>query len=400
MSSTATNHATLGATQLRILEILRSERRLSRVELAGHLGLTQAAVTNASRPLLDSGLVREGSRELLARGAPRRLLELVPTAWYALGVQFDLTSTTVLITDYTGTQVASAQFAGTGEAPPATFIAALADNIAYLLGRERIPTSRVLGVGLVTYSPQDRERGVLLTPHPTAEWHGFGLTQALAESLGLPVLLENDATAAAIGEHSVGLVDTPTFGLIYLATGIGGAVMVEGAAYRGRSSNAVEIDHIVVVPGGNRCECGSRGCVGAEAQPMEVASIASERPALAARLSLSGKHADALDDFERVARAAEDGDEEALQLLTSSADLLGMAAVTVCNLFDVDTLVLAGPALRHPGPLYRSRIEAAIQERAAGRALSLPRVLLSADVAGAAPLGGALHVLRSIAPRS
>jgi len=383
---------------MRILDLLRAEKQISRVEIAARSGVTQATVTNVVKTLMDAGVVREGTREQLSRGAPRRMLELVPAAWYAIGVQIDSTTTTVVIADYAGIRVASASLRGPGSLSPAAAIAELVDHVDDLLLSASIPRERILGACLVTYGPQDREAGKLLTPQPTDEWYGFPLATSLSEALGLPVLLENDATAAAIGEQAIGLVPTSTFGLLFMSTGVGGAVVVDGVPYRGRSSNAVEIDHVVVNPGGAVCLCGTRGCVGAEAQPLAVSALAFERPGLAARLDLRGTDDEGLADFERLARAARGGDAEATELLAASADYLGLAVVTMFNLFDIDTLVLTGPAFRTAGPMYRTRIEELVRERAAGRDLSQPQILISADVEQAAPMGGALQVLRTIPP--
>lgn len=389
--------ATESAAAVRALNVLRAEGRLSRVEIAERIGVSQPAVTHAVRTLVERGLAREEGRQLLDRGAPRRLVELVADSWYAVGVQFDLTATTIVLEDYAGNLVSSAHRSGVGETDPHTAAVGLAAKIRDLLDDASVPGERVLGIGLATYGPQDRERGMLVTPVPTPQWRGYPLTSTLGDMLDVPVLLEHDATAAAIGEMATGQVGT-TFGVIYMATGIGGAVIVDGSPYRGRSSNAAEVDHITVVPGGRDCLCGGRGCLGAEASPLAVSVRSAERPLLVARLGL-GQSLDAgVTDFEILARASRDGDLEAAEMLDHSAGLLGSASVTMLNLFDLDTLVLTGPAFRTAGPLYRERVERVVQTRAANRDLSMPRVLLGIDPVLASARGAASNVLRRVLP--
>jgi len=258
-----------------------------------------------------------------------------------------------------------------------------------------VPGDRVLGIGLVTHGPQDRDRGVLLTAQPTPEWLGYPVTDALADRLGLPVLLENDATAAAVGELWVGDEPTGTFGLVYMASGIGGAVIVDGEVYRGRASNAVEIGHVALPRGRTPCVCGRRGCVQAQAGPRAVVRQALDDPRLAARLGLDGGPTRALADFERVARAWQAGDPDAGSLLKRSSRAVGQAAVVLADLFDLDTVVLAGPAFLTAGPLYRRAVARSLERDALSRTLSPPRVLLSTHVGTAAAIGGALHALRT-----
>lgn len=381
----------------RILDLLRTQGTLSRVELAGRTGLTAATITHAVRRLIEGGLVHEvGLDPQQGRGQPRRLLELNAASWCAVGIQIDRTTTTIVVLDFAGGRIAHAGLRGSGGDGPDATIAALADHVTDLLRRNGVPQERVLGVGLVTHGPQDRERGTLLTAQPEPEWLEFPLTDTLSSLLGLPVLLENDATAAAFGEQWAGAVPTDTFGLIYMASGIGGGVVVDGESYRGRASNAVEIGHVALNGGSARCVCGNRGCAQAEAGPRAVVEQVLADAPLAERLGVNGPPDGTLADFERIARAWHRGDRDAAAPLERSARWIGQAAVTLVNLFDLDTVVLAGPAFVTAGPLYREHIAAELELRALSRALSRPEVRLAANVDTAAAIGGALHVLRTI----
>ncbi len=235
---------------------------------------------------------------------------------------------------------------------------------------------------------------MLLTDQPTAAWREYPLTTQLAGALNLPVLLENDATAAAVGALWTEDLDTDTFGLVYMASGIGGAVVVDGAAFRGRASNAVEIGHVPLPGGRAACICGSSGCTQAEAGPASVVDRVLRMPALADRLRLDGHVEATLADFERVARAWRDGDPDAGALLAASAQLVGQAATVLVNLFDVSTVLLAGPAFATTGRLYRDEVAAALESHALSRTLSPPRVKVADQVATVAAVGGALSVLR------
>jgi len=392
MAANAVGRAT---TAGRMLDLLRTQGTLSRVELAERTGLTPATITNTMRRLIDAGLVHEiGRGHQRGRGQPRRLLELDPTAWYAVGVQLDRTTTTIVVLDFAGVRVADASLRGSGGQSPDTTIASLGEHVADLLRRNDIADERVLGAGLVTHGPQDRERGVLLTVQPDPAWLEFPLTATLERRLGIPVLLENDATAAAFGEQWAGAVPTDTFGLVYMGSGIGGGVIVDGESYRGRASNAVEIGHIAL--GQAPCFCGNRGCAQAEAGPRAVVEQALADADLAVRLGIRGEPDETLADFERLARAWRTGDRDAAALLEQSARWIGRAAVTLVNLFDLDTVVLAGPAFATAGPLYRLHVASELRRRALTRALSTPDVRLAANVETAAAIGGALHVLRTM----
>ncbi|WP_112135674.1 ROK family transcriptional regulator [Glycomyces dulcitolivorans] len=381
----------------RVLDLLRTQGVISRVELAERTGLTAATITNTVRPLISDGLVREIGRDPQpGRGQPRRLLQLVPGAWHAVGIQVDRTTTTIVVLDFAGGPVATADLPGTGGRGPETTVAALAGHVEELLDRAGVARERVLGVGLVTHGPQDLERGVLLTAQPGPDWLEYPLTAALAARLELPVLLENDATAAAVGELWAGSPQTDTFGLIYMAAGIGGGVIVDREVYRGRASNAVEIGHVALTGSSRPCVCGGSGCAQAEAAPHAVVARALADTGFADRFAVTGARDGTLDDFDRIARAWRSGDRDAAAMLEQSARWIGRAAVTLVNLFDLDTVVLAGPAFTVAGTLYRDHVAAELERLALSRALVRPKVLVSSNAASAAALGGALHVLRTM----
>lgn len=383
------------ATGALVLDLVRTHGTVSRVELADRSGLTAATITHVVRDLMAEGLVHEVGRVSGGVGSPRRLLELDATAGYAVGVQLDRCASSVVVTDFAGRRVASTGVRGVGRGEPEETLPVLARHIDLLLAGAGIPRDRVLGVGLVTHGPQDRASGAVLTGQPTPAWRDFPLTGTLGALLDLPVLLENDATAAAVGEQWVGALDVDTFGVLYMATGIGGGVIAEAEVYRGRTANPVEIGHIPVDPAGPPCACGSRGCVEVVAGPGAVVAAAHRVEGLAGRLGLDGGPDALLADFQRVARAAVGADPAAGMLVAASADWLGTAAVTLLNLFDLDTLVLAGPAFGVAGPLYVDRVQAAVDAGALARLLRPVRVRLSRDVRVSAAVGGALVVLRS-----
>ncbi|MGN8246546.1 ROK family transcriptional regulator [Cellulomonas soli] len=378
-----------------VLDLIRTAGTISRVELATTSGLTAATITNVVRDLMDEGLVHEVGRARSRGGSPRRLLELDPAAWYAVGVQLDRCTSAVVVTDFAGRRVAATSLRGVGRGTPEATLRTLAEHVDDLLASAAVPRERVLGVGLVTHGPQDRARGVILTPQPTPAWQDFPLTATLSDLLGLPVLLENDATAAAVGEQWVGSLDIDTFGVLYMASGIGGGVVVEAEVYRGRTANPVEIGHVPLDPAGPPCSCGNAGCTESLAGPSAVVARACAVPGLGERLRMSGDEDDVLADFERVARAAARGDRDAQDLLEDSARHLGTAAVTLMNLFDLDTVVLAGPAFATAGPVYVDLAQQAVERGALARLLRPVRVRLSTDVGAAAAVGGALVVLRS-----
>ncbi len=135
-----------------------------------------------------------------------------------------------------------------------------------------------IGVGC----PGPMTRGAtLVSPLNLPQWRDFALRDTLAE-FGLPVVVDNDVKALARGEGWVGAArGCQDYISVVVSTGIGGAVVVGGRVIDGASGNAGHIGHVVVVPDGERCACGARGCVEAEASGSAVARRSGRNAAAA-----------------------------------------------------------------------------------------------------------------------
>ena len=379
-----------------VLDLIRSARTISRVGLAAASGLTPPTISEVVRDLMTDGLVVEAGRGPSTGGKPPTLLQLHPPARYSVGVQLERNTCVIVVVDLAGRQVARTSFRGTAQMPPEQALMLLAAQVNAILDAAAVDRDRVLGVGLVSYGPQDRHAGRLLTPQPTGEWYDYPVAPRLAGILGMPVLLDNDAAAAAIGEYWIGTVDPrSTYGCIYMATGIGGGVVVAGEVYRGSSSNSVEIGHISIDVHGAECPCGNRGCLENYAGPAAVVRQALQTPELADQLALDPAGADFLTEFARIAAAANTGNEQARHLIEQSARYLGCAAVTVTSLFDLDLIVLAGPSFAVAGPIYQTLIQQEVDRRTFARRAHPVRVVPSVSGSDAAAIGGAVLVLQS-----
>ncbi|GAB3231060.1 ROK family transcriptional regulator [Glycomyces halotolerans] len=375
-----------------VLDVIRERTTVSRVELAEATGLTQATMTHAVRKLMALGFVHEVGTVRSGRGTPRRLLELQPEASYQVGIHFDRFSAMGVVLDLAGEVVVRRRMPGAGDRSPSEVVAEFAASVEAMLESASIPRSNVLGVGLATYGPQDRREGVLLTPQPTSAWREYPLAATLAEATGLPVTLENDATAAGLGVRTPREASS-SFAVVFMSGGIGAGVIIDGHPYRGSTSNGLELGHISVDALGPRCGCGNRGCLDAVAGPIALSERARKDPELASRLGLGRGP---LTDFIRIGRAAVGGDADAAALIEVSTHRLSIATTTLVNLFDLGRVVLAGNAFDDFGTVYRTALQEALDESVFMRHVHSVQVELAENAAQAAAVGGALVVLRNL----
>jgi len=382
-----------------ILDLIRAAGTISRVELTRATGLTAATISTVVRRLIDDGLVLEVGRAESTGGKPRMLLQLDPSARYAIGVHLDHAGITYVLTNLGGSVVARISRPGAGAEKPAVIVARMAAEVAALVDRVGVEPERVLGVGLVSPGPLSSSSGMALTPPSMRQWVDYPLDQELAKATGLPVLLDNDATAAALGEHWAGAIgSTATSAALYMGTGIGAGLIVGGITYRGASGNAGEVGHISVDALGPECWCGARGCVEVLAGPAAVVAAARADQALGRLIGLTGakrSRRTIAADFAAVSRAARRGEPQALAILERSARYIAVAARTLANIMDLEVLVLTGPSFAIAGSVYLPVVRDELDRGFFARAAHPVDVRLSRSAATAPAIGAAAMVLQS-----
>jgi predicted NBD/HSP70 family sugar kinase len=382
-----------------VLDLVRNRGPISRVQIADLTGLTQATISKIVRALLADGIVAETGEREYTGGKPRVMLQINPTARYAVGVQLGADSITYVVTDVNGAIVGRMRTRGARDAPPEDVTAAIGRRIAALLPALGLDPARVAGIGLVAPGPLDLDAGSVLGAPTLPGWHGYPVRGALADATGLPVLLDNDATAAAIGDSWGGdVADAVAHSTIYMGAGVGAGIVLGGTVFRGSSSNAGELGqmrmHLGEAPRGPSSE--------ELAGPAAVAARARRAVAEGRRAGFAlSADGDPFADFAAVASAAVKGDALAVELITESAEHLADAAIALANLLDLDSLSLAGPSFETAGSLYLQVVERRLDEGFFARARHRVRVQLSAHVADAAAVGGAALVLQQeLSPRT
>ena len=220
----------------------------------------------------------------------------------------------------------------------------------------------VAGVGIGCGGPLDPWRGIVHNALNNPGWIDVPLVARIERELGRPAHLDNDANAAALGEHRFGAgrgVDD----LVYLtiSTGVGGGLILGGRLYHGVNGNAGELGHISVqVRDGRPCHCGSIGCLEAYCSGTNIAARFTEALTAGGRSSLEGRKAIGARE---VADAARDGDPLARQVWGETMELLGGGIVSIVHAFNPRLVILGGGVTR-AGELLFDPVRSIVTQRA------------------------------------
>ncbi|PTU65528.1 sugar kinase [Chromobacterium sp. Panama] len=245
-----------------VIETIRLNGQLTRAEIARLTALTPQTVSNIAAELLDGGMLLAGEpmREG-ARGQPAIPLSINPDGAYSLGIQLDTQSLIAVAVDLAG-QCRARVEAPVRRPDPQLALPLIEEVVGRLRAESGIDWGRVLGLGLVMPGPFGVEGMSSVGPTTLPGWEGVDAAAQLERRLDLPVLLEKDATAAAIGERLYGRAAAlRNFVYLFIGAGLGAGLFLDGRLYAGVRHNAGEIGHMIVMPDGRPCDCGNHGCL-------------------------------------------------------------------------------------------------------------------------------------------
>jgi glucokinase len=201
------------------------------------------------------------------------------------------------------------------------------------------------GAGIGCAGPLDLKRGLVMSPPNLPGWDRFPLAELVRERLRVPVVMDNDANAAALGEHQSG-AGRGLSDMVYMtiSTGIGGGIIVGGKLVHGTGGGAGEVGHLTVLPDGPQCGCGSRGCLEMFCSGTAIARRARERLTQDGANSLLTSMVTDPSELtaETVARAAQRGDKLAREIWDETIYYLSIGIANIISVLAPEAIILGG----------------------------------------------------------
>ncbi len=329
-----------------LLRLVRAAQPISRIELARRLGINRSTVTDIFKPLIRAGILREeplatASAANRLQGRPPVGISFISDRDFFVGVNLGVRHSQVGLTTLSGEILAETEF----ETPPdsADALSKIQKTIGELCGG--VSGRKLKAVGISVPGPTDAERSRLLyAPH--LDWHDVAIADALRKSVyyaeDVPIIVENDATAAAMYEARLHLRNASegmlkSFVLLRSGTGIGIGLVIEGEVYRGTgigTGMAGEFGHMTIVAGGKPCVCGNRGCWEKYASASAAASLYTGD-----RANFGGA---APPRFVQIVERAEAGEIRAQRTLEKLGEYLGIGIGNMIMGLGVPHVIVSG----------------------------------------------------------
>ena len=366
-----------------LLRLIRAAQPISRTEIAARLGVDKSTVTDYVKPLTKKGIVIEEPIESTGQGRRPVGLTYRETGDYFIGVNLGVRTSQIGMTTLTGEVVEEVDFV----TPPdsRTALSMAREAVQKIMSDRKEGRCRVIGVCVPGVTDAERRK---LVYAPNLKWHDLDMSKEFDFGPDVHVVVENDATAAAMYEARVKIKDTgdgllSNFILVRSGTGIGVGLVIGSEVYRGTGVSrglAGEFGHMTIIAGGKTCVCGNRGCWEKYASAASAASLyLGDRPL---------RPNETLPRFIEIVSKAENGEIRAQRTLEKIGDYLGIGIANVIMGVGIPRVIISG-RLVHGWSYIEKPLREAISRSIVGR---IDGWSVEAGEPEGAALGGALEV--------
>lgn len=380
-----------------VLNVIRKYGPISRTEIAAKTHLTLTAVSKIVTELQLAGLIWDAGTANPNGGRKAVLLRINSQARWAVGVNVGYSRIYTVLTDLEGRIFARHARPNNGLGSPDEILNYVAGTVESLIAENGVEKEKVIAMGVGIPGLVDTANGISVFS-PNLNWHQVPVREFLERRLGLRVIVDNDVRAATLGErwHGAGKGHKTLVGL-FVGTGIGAGLVIDGKLHYGATESAGEIGHTMVVTDGPTCSCGNKGCLEAVASGRAIANrakaaIRKGEDGGEGVLRMAGGR---LEDVtaEHVSQAAREGNVLALRIMQDTGRFLGIGVSILCNILNPEAVILGGGVARSADLFLPSLKTALEMHTMEGRGREV-KVVIGKLGADAGPLGAATLVLR------
>ncbi len=322
-----------------VLDTIIREKLISRASISNSSGLNKGTVSSLVQELIDRHLVYETGIGESSGGRKPVMLRFQHQAGYAIGVDLGVNYVQTILTDLSGNLVKE-QITTYHSATVQEIIRHIEHAIANLMPFVPESPYGVVGIGIGIPGIVDSAGLILFAPN--LGWRDINLQAVIQERFQLPVHVDNEANAGAIGEQQYG-AGRHAKDLVYLSVGIGigAGIMIDGDIYRGASGYSGEIGHMTINADGKPCRCGNHGCWELYASENALLDHMNDAKSMNGEQSINGALA-----LEDILALADKGDSQAIEALNKVGRYLGIGIAGITNIFNPRQIVI-GNRLTH-----------------------------------------------------
>lgn len=361
-----------------ILNIIRKDGPISRAEIAKLAKLTPPTVTNIVHELLETQLVKEREMGVSTGGRKPILLTINAESFYVIGLDVGIHHLRVVTADLHATiksEIETTIPKGIGKD---ALLQLLIDQVHEIMQHANLSKEKIIGIGIGMHGVVDAQTGIALYA-PNFDLKNIPIKAALETEFQLPVKIDNDAKALALGEKWFGYgINSQNMVCLNVGNGIGAGIIIDDKLFNGKNGIAGEIGHTAIDLNGPRCSCGNYGCLQALAAGDAIRDLALTEMNQGRRSNMVELVNGDLEkiDGKVVHQAAILGDGLAKEILEQSGKYLGVGIANLINLMNPELVVISG-GVSKAGTFILEPIKAIVEERVLNQAAKQTDILIS-----------------------
>lgn len=380
-----------------VLNKIREDGPISRADIAKRTSLTPPTVTHLVNELIAERFVVESEVGASSGGRKPILLTINASAYSCIGIDVGVNSIKSVITDLNANLIHQDKQPMPASLDADTLMQLLEHTVNQLLEDSNVPKTSVLGIGVAMHGLVNPEDGISLFA-PNMGLRQVPIGPNLEQKTGLPVYVENDAAAMALGELWFGGGQhTQHFICVNIGEGVGAGIVIQGNIYRGSHFSAGEIGHTTVDLNGPRCSCGNYGCLQTLVSGPAIADAIRKHIAMGGSSLVEGMADGVLDHItgEMVYEAARQHDAAAVETFRKTGQLLGISLTNLIHTLNPQKVILGG-GVAQAAEFLLEPVHEAVRSRALESSLEQLTIEVSTLGELAAAIGAVTIVLTKL----
>ncbi|EMS71063.1 ROK family protein [Ruminiclostridium cellobioparum] len=343
----------------KILSLILHDQALTKSALSELSGLKLTSLSRMMQPLEELKLIAGSEIGESTGGRKPVLYDIDSRKYYLIGIDISRTYTQVVLTNLKMQPVKKYRFEMNGDSTPKLTLSIILSWIREVQEKIIRQNGSIIGMGIGTVGPLDRNSGVVLNPEnfEAPGWENIHLKSIFEKRLEIPVVIDNGANAAVLAETCFG-IGKGIKNVIYINCGVGirTGLISSGVFVRNINDSEDAFAHMIIDLNGEKCSCGNRGCIETYSSIYSIAERFRECKKSAAQ-ELQDKYS-----YIDICKAAESSDSSARQVIIEGAEIMGVGLANLIKLLNPGIVILSGPLIKHSGLFYEKCTETALDK--------------------------------------
>jgi len=323
-----------------IFKTIRKQGPISRIELTKISSCSAGTVSNHVRTLIKKGFVIETKKGISSGGRKPIQLMVNPNKAYIFSIEIEVNQIKIVMFDLEIKVVMKSIIPIIYKDNYKKTLEQVFFEMDKIMEERYLKLDNLLGIGVAVPGLIDKEKGILEFA-PNLGWKNVHISKIFKDKYNFPVILDNEAKAAAIGEKEFIYPEIDNMVFVSINEGIGCGIFFNGELYRGASGNAGEFGHIIIDPNGLVCHCGNKGC---------WETLASENYIVNSYLKLSNSNKKLTK--KEIYQLGKNGDKKVIKIFNKVGRNIGIGLVNIINGLSPELLVIGGDIVEIKDYIY------------------------------------------------